>query len=85
MNQNLPVHLEEYLKLHPADLADHLQRLPQEEAVALLQQLPTTTAATVLAEVEKEKLPEFLPVFPAAQLAEICRRLPADEIGRAHV
>ncbi len=79
MNQNLPVHLEELLKLHPADLADHLQRLPQEEAVALLQQLPTETAATVLAEVEKEKLSEFLPVFPAAQLAEIFRRLPSDD------
>lgn len=80
MNPTAPVYLEEFLKLHPADLADQLQRLPQEEAVALLQQLPTETAAAVLAEVEKEKLPDFLPVFPTPQLAEIFQRLPSDEV-----
>jgi magnesium transporter len=80
MNHTTPIYLKEFLKLHPADLADRLQRLSQEEAVALLQQLPTETAAAVLAEVEKEKLPDFLPVFPTSQLAEILQRLPSDEV-----
>jgi magnesium transporter len=80
MNQTTPIYLEEFLKLHPADFADRLQRLPQEEAIALLQQLPAETAAAVLAEVEQEKLPDFLPVFPTPQLAEIFQRLPSDEV-----
>ncbi|MBE0545495.1 MAG: magnesium transporter [Verrucomicrobia bacterium] len=80
MNQTTPIYLEEFLKLHPADFADRLQRLPQEEAIALLQKLPAETAAAVLAEVEQEKLPDFLPVFPVPQLAEIFQRLPSDEV-----
>ncbi len=79
MNQTTPVFLEEFLKLHAADLADRLQRLDTDEARALLRQLPADKAAAALAEVEEERLPEMLGAFDAAQLAGILQRVsPAD-------
>ena len=79
MPDNTPTDLEGLLKLHPADIADRLQRLPEEEAGTLLQQLPRATAAAVLAEAEKEKLPDLLGAFSAAQLAELFQQLPSDD------
>ena len=64
------VPLEEYLELHPADLADRLQRLDPDETEALLRQLPAKKVAAALAEVEEDRLPDFLGTFDAAQLAE---------------
>ncbi len=49
MSQTTPVVLDEYLKLHPADLADRLQCLDTDEARALLRELPAEKAATALA------------------------------------
>lgn len=79
MSDNQSTNLEDLLKLHPADIADNLERLPEEETGALLRQLPEDTAAAVLAEVEKEKLPDWLAVFSTAQLARIFQRLPPDD------
>jgi len=79
MNDTTPVYLEEYLKLHAADLADRLQRLDAEEGRALLRQLPADKAAAALAEVEEEKLPELLTAFDAAQLADILHRIAPDD------
>lgn len=79
MNNSARVPLDEFLKLHPADLADRLQRLPAEEAQALIRQLPASTAASALAEVEREKLPDLLAAFTPAQLAEFLHRLPPDD------
>ena len=75
-----PVFLEEYLQLHPADLADRLQRLPEEEAQNLIQLLPRETAAAVLADVEEEKLPDLLAVFPTARLLELFQSLPPQDV-----
>lgn len=75
MSQTTPVFLEEYLKLHAADLADRLQHLDADEARALLRQLPADKAAAALAEVEVGRLPDFLGAFDAAQLAEILPRV----------
>jgi magnesium transporter len=75
-----PVFLEEFLNLHPADLADRLQRLPQDEAAKLVLQLPHETAAAVLADVEEEKLPALLAVFPTARLLELFQSLPPDDV-----
>ncbi len=77
MSDNVSTQPAELLKLHPADLADHLQRLPAEDARALIQQLPNPVAAAALAEVEKERLPELMADFTATQLAEYFQRLPA--------
>ncbi|MEO7725546.1 MAG: magnesium transporter, partial [Chthoniobacterales bacterium] len=74
----MPVSLEEYLQLHPADLADRLQRLDADDAHALLQQLPAKKVAAALAEVEQDRLPDFLGTFDAVQLAEILTYLAPD-------
>jgi len=79
MNDTTPVYLEEYLKLHAADLADRLQRLAVEEAHALLRELPADKAAAALAEVEEAKLPELLTAFDAGQLAGILQRIAPDD------
>jgi magnesium transporter len=71
MSEISPVFLEEFLRLHAADLADRLQRLEVAEARALLRQLPADKAAAALAEVESERLPDLLGAFDAAQLAGI--------------
>jgi magnesium transporter len=81
MSEPLPVYLEEFLKLHAADLADRLQRLDTEEARALLRQLPAEKAAAALAEVEEERLPELLAAFDAGQLANVLQHIaPADAV-----
>ena len=79
MNETTPVFLEEFLKMHPADLADRLQRLDADEARALLRQLPADKAAAALAEIEEERLPDLLGAFDAAQLAEILQRIAPDD------
>lgn len=79
MSDTTPVYLDEYLKLHAADLADRLQRLDAEEGRALLRQLPADKAAAALAEVEEEKLPDLLVAFDAAQLAGILQRIAPDD------
>lgn len=76
MNETTPVFLDEYLKLHAADLADRLQRLEDEEARSVLRQLPAAKAAAALAEIEEERLPELLEAFDAAHLAEILQQMP---------
>ena len=79
MSPTTPIFLQEYLTLHPADLADRLQRLDADEARALLQQLPAAKAAAALAEAEEERLPDFLGAFEPAQLGEILQcSAPAD-------
>ena len=77
MSEPTSINLSALLKLHPADLADRLQRLPEEEAGALLRQLPNELAAAVLVEVEKEKLPDLLTALSTAQLAGLFQQLPA--------
>jgi magnesium transporter len=79
MNEMTPVFLEEFLRMHPADLADRLQRLDLDEARALLRQLPDDKAAAALAEIEEERLPDLLGAFDAAQLAEILQWVAPDD------
>jgi len=77
MSNNPSTKPEELLKLHPADLADQLQRLPEEQAGVLLRQLPDETAAAVLVEIEEEKLSDLLAVLPTAQLSVLFQQLSA--------
>ncbi len=79
MLETIPVVLADYLHLHPADLADRLQRLEPEEARALLRELPAENAAAALADLEEERLPDLLGGLAPAQLADLlCRIPPAD-------
>ena len=78
MNETTPISLEEYLQLHPADLAGRLQRLDEDEARALLLQLPANKLAAALSEVEEDRQTDFLGTFDSAQLAEILTHIAPD-------
>jgi len=79
MNQTSPVILDEYLRLHPADLADRLQHLDGDEARTLLRRLPFERAGAALAEVEEEQLPALLEAFEPDQLSDILQRIAPDD------
>jgi magnesium transporter len=74
-----PTAFEDFRQLHPADLADRLQRLPREEAESIIHELPTEIAAAALAEVDSERLPDLLAAFPTARLVELFQRLPPND------
>jgi len=81
MPENTPVFLDEYLKLHPADLADRLQRLPLEEAQSILPQLPPALAAGALAELEPDHQRELLGALSAESLSPLLVELPANVVA----
>lgn len=74
MPDETPLHLEELLKLHPADLADRVQRLPVDEAHDLLLQLPRLEAGAVLVEMDAEKASELLDAFSPKNSLNSCKR-----------
>ncbi len=61
--------------LHPADIADRLQRLPVDEALAALRQLSETDAAAVLAELDEELRPRLIEGLSSPELAGIISQL----------
>jgi magnesium transporter len=65
----------DFKNLHPADVADQLQRMPVEEARQALLRLSQTDAAAVLAELDEELRPRLLEGIPAPELAAIISRL----------
>ena len=74
-----PAYLDEFLKMHAADLADHLQRLEADAARALLRDLPAEKVAAALAEVDAQRLPEFLGAFDTPQIATTLTCVAPDE------
>ena len=76
-----PIDLEEFLKLHPADLADRLQRLSLEEAQLLLPELPPTLGASALGEMERERQQELLKALPAGRLTPLLSELPPNIVA----
>ena len=81
MPPTTPTHLDEFLKLHPADLADRLQRLSLEEAQLLLPELPPALAARALGELEHERQQELLKALPAEKLAPLLSELPPNIVA----
>ena len=61
--------------LHPADVADLLQRLPVDEALATLRQLSKADAAAVLAELDEELRPRLIEGLSSPELAGIITQL----------
>ena len=61
--------------LHPADIADRLQRLPVDQALAALRQLPKADAAAVLEELDEELRPRFIEGLSSPELAGIISQL----------
>jgi magnesium transporter len=78
---HIPIIHGELLKLHPADLADTLQRLPPEEVRSLLPQLPAALAARALAELEHEPQRELLLALPLQQLSPLLAELPPNVVA----
>ncbi|MHB1306558.1 MAG: magnesium transporter [Limisphaerales bacterium] len=75
--ENRPVILSEFLHLHPADLADRLQRLPMAEAVRILPQLPPALGAATLAELDMERQSELVEALSVEDLGPLLAALPA--------
>ncbi len=72
--------IEVLSRLHPADLADQLQRIEEPEtAVAILRNIPKDLAATTLAELDPEVLQELSPLISEEELAALLERLPHSE------
>lgn len=79
MAETTPIYLEEFKALHPADLADRLQRMPLKEARHILEKLPVENASAALTEVEDELLKELLEEFPQAKLVPLLNAMYAEE------
>jgi magnesium transporter len=70
---------EEYQQLHPADLADRLQRLPVEEAREILVRLPRPLAAAAISELEHEQSSELLAGLPPEHMTGFLQAMPSNE------
>ncbi len=79
MENRETISLEEYAQLHPADLADRLQRLPTDEAREILTLLPPWVASAVVAELEPEKSAELLSELSSEQVTNFLRKMPSHE------
>jgi len=64
---------------HPADIADRLEQLSTEDAVAHLRSLPTGTASEVLAELDGGVASEITAQLSSAELSDLLEELPHDE------
>lgn len=73
--------VEELRALHPADLADRLQRLDLDESRGILLSLPQAQAASVLAALEAEQASELLESLADEQLACLFLELPHNKIA----
>ncbi len=67
--------------LHPADLADELQRLPLEEARRIVLSLARRKAAATLADLDEEKAVELLDALGDEQLARLLVELPHNDVA----
>jgi magnesium transporter len=81
MTESTPVFVSEFLQLHPADLADRLQRLDVEEARQVLRELPPPLASQALAEMERERQRELLAAMPIEKLTPLLAELPPDVVA----
>ncbi len=66
-------------ELHPADIADELQRLAPDEAVARLRALPPETASEVLAELETDAAQNVAARLSGREIGRLLEDLPHDE------
>ncbi len=79
MEDRATASLDEYLQLHPADLADRLQRLSHEEARDVLTRLPSALAAAAIAELEPEQSIELLSKLSVEQVTQFLEEMPSKE------
>ncbi len=79
MAEETPVYLNEFASMHPADLADRLQRMDLPDARRILQELPVEQSADALAELERDVVINLLEQFPRDKLIPLLNELDADE------
>lgn len=65
----------EIRQTHPADLADRLQRMPNEAALDTLAQLPEDLAAETMVELDREKFGELAETLSAERLGQYLAHL----------
>ncbi len=73
--------LKDLQALHPADLADRLQRMEVSDARAILQRLPRALGAAVLFETDPERSRELAESMEPAELTALLRELPPNAIA----
>lgn len=78
MSETAAPSLPVLLTMHPADVADILQRLSSEEAQSLLLALPPQTAALALSEMEYDSVSVLLEELPVAHFARLLLFVPPD-------
>lgn len=79
MDQQIQPDVDQVAELHPADIADRLQRLPEDEALALLRQLPAEIGAETLSETEEESRIDLIDAVGDDALAAFLREMPPNE------
>src|SRR5688500_8723671 len=72
---------QEIANISPADLADRVERLPEEGARDLLMRLPPAGIAAVISELETEKAADLLRDLDGTELLETLRLLSANQIA----
>ena len=77
MNSERPAKTQD--NFHPADIADELQRLGTEEAVARLRALPAETASEVLAELDSAVAQDIAARLSGREIGRLLEDLPHDE------
>lgn len=80
-NQSMPPDQVDPLDLHPADLADYVQRLPPDEAQAFFESLPRPKAAAVLVEMDRDHILEVLDTLTPDELVGMMRELPPHQVA----
>ncbi len=74
------IDVEQLSALHPADIADQLQRMSDDDARAAFHQLPAELAGEVLGEFdEAEDAARLLSDLTSSQVSEIVEEMPHDE------
>ena len=76
MTDNLAsLYTQDFQQLHPADIADRIQRLPFEQAAEILRQLPSSISGEVLTELEEDFRSELIVLFSESELVQLFRKL----------
>lgn len=81
MSEETTINLDELNQMHPADVADELQRLSLEDAQSGLLALPRKLAADALSEMEWEKAEQLLESLPEEKLTGFFLELPHSDVA----
>jgi magnesium transporter len=75
----LKISYDRLAALHPADIADILEKLSREEQKAVIESLDDETAAQALSEIPTHMQAALLESIPPAKAADIVEEMPPDE------